>query len=170
MLSDTHRALLAHLRSCSSMLTVRPCTVTIGGEQWPAAYYQQEREAPAGCRNPGRYVQTAIYVVGPLPATYKKAKTYMEAGLRGHRICFPFAEPHEGAPREWYVAGGMYEPPAPEYAQYHPLGCWFQLMPWYIANCPQERIDDCYRYGKDGPYMPRREYQRVPMTVQWLNE
>ena len=140
----THDAIAAWLRSLTSVTEVKPCTVTIGKQSWPAAFYRQEFKYTAGmtCVQRGEhkagesYFQTGIYCVGKLPQIYVKSKN----------ACFP----HDDA--DWYVACYI-EEVKPVVAWAHPFGANFILKAW---NLP-EAID---KYDKT--------YRRVALVVEYM--
>ena len=125
---------------------VRAVTVKIGAETFSGASYRQDCTPPQGARNVAVYTQEAIYLVGKLPKVYVRNR---------HKVAFTIA----GGNREWYVASYMPEDKGgkqadlipSEFAEFHPFGASFQLMPWSVDG----KVDD----GEP------RLYTRVAITV-----
>jgi hypothetical protein len=119
--------------------------VTIGRTTYDGVLYKQTMETP---RNTHAYVdgereyqREAIYLLGDLPAAYRRRKS----------TCFTIT----GDEREWYIGSWNTREVAndPEYAKFHYEGnAGFQLMPWTADS----KIDD----------HARTPYQRVAITVE----
>ena len=138
------------IRSLPNTSNVRPCRVTIKGQTWEGAYYEEEREWQQGMDGVQRgehkagdkYVIRRIYLLGDRPVFNRE------------RVCFPS---YEGL--DWYVSGYCVTF-KPEQKKYHPFGKSFQILPWEIEGKP-----DC----KIGSH-ELHPYLRVPMTVEFIEE
>lgn len=109
---------------------VTACTVTIKGTTYQGASYI----------DPSHNSQERIYLLGKLPACYR----------RSTRTCFRVT----GDTRDWYVAAYMpAERLADEYLPFHPFGEHFMLVPWGVPD--GSKID---RYAE-------RPYARVSATL-----
>ena len=127
------------LRTLPDVQEASPLTIKIGRTVYPAASYHQWRTAPDG----GVYVHEAIYLVGPLPAAYKRSR----------RVALTL--PGEAA--EWYVGGYFQESnPQPQHAPYHPFGPNVLLMPWRV---PSGEAIDAHEW-------PEKKYRRVPVGIE----
>jgi len=88
-------AVVEHLFRCSGVTVIAARVVTIGKSTYLAVEYEQERVAPEGCRNPGSYTTTGMYLIGNLPKAYKHNPGSVSTdGIR-----------FEIDGRLWYVAG-----------------------------------------------------------------
>jgi hypothetical protein len=119
--------LVGWLRSTGAK-QVSGCVVKIGKHTFAAARYLDKQHKEAH-----------IYAIGMLPKTMER------------KTCFPFDN------QEWFRAGYIKpEGIKPEFAEYHPFGANFILMPWQVPS--GEAID---KYEQ-------KPYRRVPMTVSAL--
>jgi len=118
-------ALKVWLEQCGAH-DVRPCTVTIGKATYHGAHYRETldipRNTPAHARGERKYTTEKLYLLGDLPAAYK----------RSSKTCFRFI----GDSRDWYVACHS----TPEvvnddrFKPYHPLGVSVMLCPWAVPD------------------------------------
>jgi len=96
-----------------------PVLVRIGRETYPGAIYSQERHwAPYSWRaGEGPYMQTALYLVGDLPASFKRSR----------KVAYRF----EHGRRRWFVGSWADERAAEDErtSAYHPFGRAFQMFP-----------------------------------------
>jgi hypothetical protein len=94
--------------------TAAPVLVKIGRTEYVGAIYSQERDTLEGSRafeaGERTYVQHGIYLLGDLPASYRRS-TRTAYDLDGNR---------------YYVAGYF---PQDEPNDFHPFGRMFQLFP-----------------------------------------
>jgi hypothetical protein len=106
-----------YLAGLPGVQEVRPIRLAIGRQRYHGAWYRQARD-----HNGTPYQQEACYLVGGLPAAYR----------RSTRVAFIL--PNSAA--DWYVACYMPADRAadPKFAAYHPFGATFQLMPWTAAE------------------------------------
>lgn len=102
---------------------VIPVRVTIGRTVYEGCRYKQDRKASPGSRaareGRGDYVQEAIYLLGGLPASYRRSR----------RLAFVI----DGDEREWFVASWVTAKTAGTgaFAKFHFEGNpAFQIMPW----------------------------------------
>ena len=139
--------LIEWLASLVGISNIRPCKVTIDGVTWEGArytrtsYYTADQDAVRwGKKKAGdAYTQEFIYCLGKLPKCYaKRVNDKGHAVLNSPKVCFPL----EGL--DWYVAG-YYQQDSSEYAEYHPFGRYFMVVPWDIPN---SKIDE----GEQKPY------------------
>ena len=116
-------------------IDIKPVRVRIGRQRYEGAFYRQIQAIAPGCRayeeGQRSHVVEALYLVGPLPAAYR----------RSQRVAFRL--PGDG--RDWYVAGWY---PADLPNEYHPLGRMLTLRPWLDgepidvwAPRPYRRVD-----------------------------
>lgn len=138
--SITPNAVADYLRTCAGMLQVQPCTVSLFGKTFPAAFYKQECEPLQGARSQEKYVRECIYVAGQRPTTMRK---------RDAKLCYTRTDDV----REWYTAAHMDSDPGAQFAPFHPFGANFILAPWEVPG--GEKIDH---------YEPK-PYVRVPLEV-----
>lgn len=86
---------------------VIPITLSVRGRTWQGA----------------RYVQSGsvrLYMIGDLPPAWReRKKTVFNIGRDL---------------RDWYVAAHMSEPIAAQYAEFHPMGANFILIPWEVPG------------------------------------
>jgi len=123
---------------------IRPVAVAIGRTRYQGAFYRQIVAVAPGCRayDEGQrsHVVEALYLVGPLPAAYRRTRRTV------------FRLPGDG--RDWYVAGYY---PVDQPNEYHPLGRMLQLRPW---TDPSGRAIDAW---SERPY-PRVEAGVTPQA------
>lgn len=98
-------------------IDIKPVAVAIGRTRYEGAFYRQIQVIAPGCpayaRGERSHVVEALYLVGPLPAAYRRSR------------CVAFRLP--GDSRDWYVAG-YYPSDLPN--EHHPLGRMLTLRPW----------------------------------------
>lgn len=118
---ETANRVALWLGSLPQVTETQAARVTIGRETFNGAHYVESLVAPETARNPGPYKSEALYLVGPLPASYRKRS----------RTVYRF----EGDAREWYVAGyADARAMAPQFAKFHPFGVAFYLRPWDVPG------------------------------------
>jgi hypothetical protein len=102
---------------------VSPVVLTIGRTTYEGCRYRKRIEALQNARTREPYVREAIYVLGGLPAAYR----------RSTKVAFRFT----GDDRDWYVGGYVTEAVAtsPDTERFHYEGyAAFQLFPWDASD------------------------------------
>ncbi len=137
------------LETFEHISTVTPMTIEIQGKIYEAASYVAKFNTTESCdayrRGERTYWQSFIYVLGELPACYR----------RSSHVAFTIA----GDPSEWYVAcywpGLIYRKQLSDATptEYQPFGPNFMLSPWNTAD------------GKAIDYYEDKSYKRVLLTV-----
>jgi hypothetical protein len=115
-----------------------PVEVTIGRTTYEGVRYKQTRKVLEGCRayteGEREYVQEALYLLGDLPATYRRSR----------RIAFLI----DGEEHEWYLASWVTDATAKSerYGMFHFEGhAAFQIMPWSVGGKIDEHEERPYR-------------------------
>lgn len=105
-----------------------PHVVRIGRSVYPGAFYLQTRKVLSGCaayaRGERSYVQRGLYLLGNLPASYRRSS------MTAYQV--------EPAGTRYFVAG-WYDHDDPN--EWHPFGRMFQLFPddHTVTTCPDGR-------------------------------
>ena len=141
-----------YLLSLPGVTLAIDCSVTIDGETLQACEYRQIVPIHPGCpaydRGEREHEKHALYVVGKRPAKVK-ARGKFDGDSYPPKFYFR----RDADERDWYCACYHDGPIEPEFAQYHPFGPSFMLMPWTVPS------------GEAPDYYQDTKAQRVRMIV-----
>lgn len=128
----TLQFLRAFLAACTApCFDFQAAAIRIGNATYPALRYSQTVQPPNGARSPAPYTITAWYVVGDLPASYR----------RSGRTVYDCGGLH-------YIGGYITADKLTEQnKEFHPVGAWFSLYA------------DCVENGVIEQNQPRRPMQ-----------
>ena len=112
-----HRITLERLQNALTQwkcFDMKPCMITIGKQVYLAMLYSQVCK---GLNDSKPYINTAFYVLGSLPKSYKHGSMWSDGTV--------YTDRQTGV--SYYIAGYADDNAIAKYPSAHPMGIWFGL-------------------------------------------